>query len=166
MDILNSFDHLVARISMLTQNGEYRDALVVAIQLVDRHPGQPKAWSKRAHVYAQLEQWQQATHDIGIAIEIEPTAIEYWYKRGTYSFASGNEPAAIPDFGRVIEMSLKSGQTFFLNSAKLYLADACIRQRRYSEARRLCQQLPDDYQGWTDRLRTRDQLLLLTEGHQ
>jgi tetratricopeptide (TPR) repeat protein len=80
------------------------DELVGAYsQVIERHPRDVEAYSRRAQAYELLEQWEKATADYSQVIKLAPQAVGYRISRGRLFFRLGQREKAAEDFRKASE---------------------------------------------------------------
>lgn len=127
--------------------------------LLAREPDFHQAWAKRAYVNDAKGELQAALEDVSRAIAISSLEPAYYDKRGRYLFQLHKYRDAVADFTRVIELCDQHKSDYYRACAHFARADAYIRLGEYEKAKFDLENVTDDHRAWTDRLRTKQDLL-------
>lgn len=88
--------------------------------------------------------------------ELEP---DYYYTRGILFFKISRYTEAVRDFTEVLRLCDFHNSNYYREGAHFFRADAYVRLKQYDEARADCAHVRDDFQTWTDSLRTKECIL-------
>lgn len=146
------------RASDMARAGNYEEAFLLLDMLVRGNAQHADTWAVRAFVNAHQGNRAAAIVDWSKAIALyeEP---HYFYMRGTNLFQLGEFREAIADFTRVIQLCDVYKSDYYRGPAYFFRADAHLRLMEFDEAESDCTHVRDDMQTWTDRLRTKAEIL-------
>ena len=86
------------------------------------------AYSARASVYYDLEQYDKAIADYGQVLELDPNNVDAYYFRGTAYYALEQDDKAIADFTAAIQLNPQYQDAYLLRGTSYYF------EKRYAEA--------------------------------
>lgn len=135
------------------------EALTAAHQIIAQFPHDVEALLFRAHVYALRDEWELAVVDTSEAIRLYPDEICLYYNRARYLFAQYQHHAALNDLNKALELSATQSESYYLSELYGWRAEILLKLGRRAEARADIEKLDDDYRTWTDRLRTKQDML-------
>jgi tetratricopeptide (TPR) repeat protein len=146
------------RIKDIATKENHAEALRLLDGLLRLDPQEHKTWAVRAFVNehqgdkaAAINDWSQA-----ILFCEEP---HYFYMRGINLFQLGRYKEAILDFSKVITLCDLYNSDYYRGPAYFFRADAHLRLGEFEKARLDCANVRDDMQTWTDKLRTKADIL-------
>lgn len=90
---------------------ELRDELNTVSAMIARAPKQSALYCKRASLYRELEEFEQALADYDVAVSLLPGASNF-IDRGSTHMLTGNATAAIEDFDRAIASDPKNSMAY------------------------------------------------------
>jgi tetratricopeptide (TPR) repeat protein len=149
----------LGEIEKLTATGGHQEALRRLEQLAVKYPGDPRIWASRAFVLSHEGARASAVVDWSRAIELCSHEPHYLYMRGIDLFACGRFQEAISDFTNVLKLCDRYKSDYYRAPAHFFRADAHVRLREFDEAVIDCAHVPDDMRTWTDRLRSKADIL-------
>ena len=149
----------LSEIDDLTRADNCDEALRRLDLLAESHPGEAWIWRSRSYANSRRGEIQSALKDLAKAIEKCDQEPDFFYTRGILLFQEGRFREAVPDFTRVIELCALLGSNYYREGAYLFRADAHLRLRAYDKARADCRHVSDAMRTWTDRLRTKSEIL-------
>jgi tetratricopeptide (TPR) repeat protein len=146
------------QIKAIAKSGNRNEAIALIDELARVHPREDAIWAARAFVNDREGEWAAAIVDWSKAIDIckEP---HYYYMRGICLFQTKDYRNAICDFTKLIELCHVYKSDYYRESAYLFRADAHIRLGEFADARSDCLQVRNDMRTWTDKIRTRADIL-------
>jgi predicted Zn-dependent protease len=97
--------------------GDYRNALRLLSQVVEKDPGNPVHFVARGDVYMKAHTYRYAIYDYGMALDLDPANGDVYYRRGEAYLKTGNTKNACFDFERALHYGKKK--------AILYLQKYC-----------------------------------------
>jgi tetratricopeptide (TPR) repeat protein len=153
-------NNLISRAKELVKAKDSRQAMSLANELVKRYSNEAKTWALRGHIHALNSEYIEAASDLTRAININPTEIYYFYSRGRYRFAIHDNKSAVEDFTKGLDLCDLHKKNDFREELHFWRAETLLRLGKKTEALSDLDQVPeDDYTSWTDRLRTKAELL-------
>jgi tetratricopeptide (TPR) repeat protein len=147
----------------LAKREEYGGALEILDRLLATDPAYYQAWAKRAYVNGRRGLLESALEDISKAILICSTEPCFFDQRARFLFSMARYREAISDWTRVIELCDYHKSDYYRAPAHFARADAYIRSGEYDKATCDLAHVPDDHRAWTDKLRTKQDLLIECE---
>jgi tetratricopeptide (TPR) repeat protein len=153
-------NNLISRAKELVKDKDSEKAMSLANELVKRYVNEAKAWALRGHLHALNSEYIEAASDLTQAININPTEIYYLYSRGRYRFAVHDNKSAVEDFTKGLDLCALHKKDDFREELHFWRAETLLRLGKKTEALSDLDQVPeDDYTSWTDRLRTKAELV-------
>jgi tetratricopeptide (TPR) repeat protein len=148
----------------IAKTEDYIEALRLVDDLILHNSHEDKIWATRAFINSRKGDREAAIVDWSKAIGLceEP---HYFYMRGHDLFNVGRYREAISDFTKVIALCDMYKSDYYRGPAYFFRADAHVRLREFDEARLDCAYVRDDMQTWTDKLRTRADILAECNQH-
>lgn len=142
----------------MATSGNYFDALLLLGDMVRHNPQEDKIWATRAFVNTHQGNLEAAVVDWSEAIRLREEP-HYYYMRGINFFQMGHYKKAVLDFTRVIELCGVYESDYYRAPAYFFRADAHLRLKQFEQAKSDCMHVRDDMQTWTDKLRTKADIL-------
>ena len=153
-------EQLVERIRNLLERGKTREAGNLATQLIRLHADNPQAWRERALVRRAQRRYAGAMADIQKAIALNDFwSLNYRFTKGLISFKMAKYRTAIDEFTQTIALGKFLGVESFQVEAHFFRAECYMRMKKFAKAQADCKNVPDDFRTWTDKLRTKEDLL-------
>jgi tetratricopeptide (TPR) repeat protein len=155
-------DHLKAEIKAIDEMARaarYVPARRRLAQLMEQYPGEASVFSCSAYVNSRSGNNAAALRDISAAIALSNLETDYHYVRGKLHFKTACYDKAICDFTEVIRLCDLHKSDYYRENAYFFRADAYIRTKNYDHAKRDCEHVTDGFRTWTDRLRSKQELL-------
>lgn len=146
-------------ISELARKENYVEAIRRVDQLIREYPDEPWTWRTRAYVNSRQGNEDEAISDLSNAIERSDNEPDFYYSRGIILFEEGRHREAVSDFTKVIELSDLHGSDYYREGAYFFRADSYVRLKEFARAKDDCLHVRDDMRTWTDRLRTKAEIL-------
>jgi len=143
----------------LADIGNYEEALRLLDELAVRYPREAKIWVERAAINGRQKDIGATIADWTKAIELCDKEPHYFYMRGIEFFALSQYRSAISDFTKVIELCDFYNSDYYKGPAYFFRADAHLRLGCFEQARSDCMHVRDDMRTWTDKLRTKADIL-------
>jgi len=84
---------------------------------------------------------------------------DFFYTRGRLLFEETRYRDAVSDFTKVIELCDYHSSDYYRGGAHIFRADAYVRLKEFDKAKADCKHVKDDKPIWTDKLRTRADIL-------
>jgi tetratricopeptide (TPR) repeat protein len=155
----NSLEAILRESEQLCRQKAHTQALKILDEVLESEPQCYQAWAKRAYVHDAMGDLRNALEDISRTITICALEPAYYDKRGRYLFRLQRYWDAVADFTRVIELCDFHKSDYYRCPAYFARADAYIRLGEYEKASIDLASVPAGHRAWTDRLRTKQQLL-------
>jgi len=153
-------NELIAKAKKLVNDKNREEAMSLADQLVEQYPNETESWGLRAYLHALNQSYNDAIADMTRAIEITPTEVFYFYSRGRYRFALQENQLAVDDFTNGLHLCSQYKKEDYREELHFWRAEAFLRLGRQNEALFDLAHVPgDEYTSWTDRLRTKADLV-------
>ncbi len=133
----------VENVMVLMQRGEAEAALAASIAATDTAPYDAEAWSTRAFVEDQLEQFGAADASITQALSLENSP-DFLFKRASIRLKAGHLHAALVDALAVADVN----EPFLIEESLLIAAEAQRRLGMWSDALATCRKLPETTEFW------------------
>jgi tetratricopeptide (TPR) repeat protein len=134
-----------------------------ALELLDalsvRYPHEARIWVLRASLSGSQRDRERAIADWTKVIELCDKEPHYFYMRGIELFGLGQYRNAIPDFTQVIALCDVYDSDYYRGPAYFFRADAHLRLGEIEEAKSDCLHVRDDMSTWTDKIRTKADIL-------
>ena len=154
-----SIENLITKARELARSGDDEKAMSIADALIQSHPDQSDCWSLRAYLRARNHHYQDAIADVTHAITASPIQPSLFFDRGRYEMADGQLESAIADFSRGLKLCDEHGDNYYSETLHFFRAEALIKFGRGFAAVEDLTHVRDDFKLWTDRLRTKEDLL-------
>ena len=143
----------------LARKEAYDEALRRVDQLIAESPEEPWTWRTRAYVNSRQGNADAAIADVSQAIARGEKEPDFVYTRGIFFFQVGRYREAVSDFTKVIELSDLHGSDYYREGAYFFRADSYVRLKEFAKAKDDCLHVRDEMSTWTDRLRTKAEIL-------
>ena len=162
MNIPNDYDNLrevLDKIQSRASDGALAEALLNTEELIEVYPNEPAVWNLRGYIFGQQGEILKAIDARSTAISLCDKEPHYFYMRGIDLFSLGKYTEAISDFSTVIELCDYYKSDYYRAGAYFFRADASVRVGDYSRARVDCAHIEDGMTTWTDKLRSKADIL-------
>ena len=154
-----TLDDLIAKAKQLEKNGDEQGAMSLAEQLLASHMNDIRVWLLHAHLHALSRNYIDAVADMSRAIEINVLEPHLFFTRGTYRFALGEDKLAVEDFTEGLRLCDYHKNDYYRDTMYFWRAEALLKLGKKVEALSDLASVPDDFQFWTDKLRTKADLI-------
>ena len=151
---------LIEKIRQLAKREDYDLALDLCDQEIATSSDLDRLYSARAYVNYRKGDSAQAIADINLAIEKNPKEPHYFYIYGIYLFECGRYDDAIKQFSTAIQLSKDYGSVYYLTPSYFFRADCYVRLKEYEKALADCENIPQETAIWTDRLKSKSEIIL------
>jgi tetratricopeptide (TPR) repeat protein len=165
-------DNLISKTKELARKDDDEAALSLANELVEQYPNEMRVWALRGYLHRRNRKYAEAVADMTRAIEINNKGlanlslehellktVDLFFNRGTDRFALGDCQSAVDDFTKGLEFCDRYKNNDFRDTLHFWRAEALLRLGRKREAISDLTHVPDDFRFWTDKLRTKADLL-------
>jgi tetratricopeptide (TPR) repeat protein len=149
------------KISQLRNEGAYDEALQICNEIIDTDDACYAAYSMRSRIYYDLGIYSDAFVDLGKLATLRPHSPSAYFERATWNLELGNDQLVLND----VQIILKLGDEYFVNSAYFYLAVAQLNLGNKAEAFDAAIQLPEAFKlyvktrGFGGRVLTKNELI-------
>jgi tetratricopeptide (TPR) repeat protein len=153
-------DHLIAEVRSVYRAGDIRAAMAAADRLVERFPGEKRAWSFRAHLHRVAE--SLAISDLTAAIRISPHDSNepyLYFFRGACLLREERQKEALEDFTAGLGFCDLYMDDYYRETLFFFRAYTLIRLGRASMALRDLENVDESFSFWIDKLQTKVDLL-------
>ena len=132
---LNNGD-LLSRAKRHFELEETEQALTACLSYLDSHPDDTTALRLKANIFAVEGRLMEAVETINKVLELTTSAepCDYFY-RGRWLLRNGHTRESCTDFDKVVELSLKYGDAYYLDTARLHLAYSQVILGQKSQAK-------------------------------
>jgi tetratricopeptide (TPR) repeat protein len=89
----------------LAQQGEYREAIALLTELINRHPDSAVDYNNRGLIYFQSGDGQKAVRDYNTAIALNPKLASAYNNRANYYAACGELTIALADYDQALDLN-------------------------------------------------------------
>jgi tetratricopeptide (TPR) repeat protein len=151
----SSVDEYISKARRLDDLGPAEEAMVLANELVGKYPDEMRAWALRAQLHTLARDYAKANSDLDSAIGINEADPYLYFLRGLNHLALGGWETAAEDFTRGLRLRDPACEKAF----RFARAEALIGLGRKREAMVDLATLPEGYKLWTNRLRTKAELV-------
>ena len=152
-------DEVIARAKKLAREHDGAGAMLLANELISRLPQEMKAWLLRGYLNELDNNWIEACANLTRAIELNSLEPHLFYTRGRYQFQTGNREAALADFSEGLRLCDFYKNDYYREELYFWRAETLIRLGRRREALEDLSRVGDEFTSWTDKLRTKHDLL-------
>lgn len=122
-------------------------------------PENPLVWNTRSYINACEGCFEDAVDDLSKSVLLCNHEPHPYFTRGRLLLKLGRFEEAIDDFNRVLELCDRYNSDYYRRTAYFFRADAYARTGKFSEALSDCDHIPDGTHIWTDRLRTKAEIV-------
>lgn len=133
-------------------------ALTHIKELLREHPDEAEAWSLQGSLYARCGNYDEAIKNLNKAIALSPQRAGFYFRRGRYNLKSGNVSEAINDLSEALSKDNRNDITF-TEALYFHRAEALIKLGKKQEALSDLSHIPENYQTWTFKLRSKADLI-------
>ena len=154
-----TLDSLISRAEKLARAGDKQGALSLANQLVAQHPDEMKVWSLRAYLHGRERDYAGAIADLSTAIRINPMEPSLFCNRGQDHLSLGDYEATLIDCGKGLDLCDHYDNDYYRESLMCIRAEAFIGLGRRDEALADLAGVRDGLKFWTNRLRTKKEMV-------
>jgi tetratricopeptide (TPR) repeat protein len=151
----SSLDNYISKARGLEDSGQAKEAMVLANELVGKYPDEMRAWALRAYLHTLARDYAKANSDLDSAIGINEADPYLYFRRGLNHLALGGWERAAEDFTRGLRLRDPAYEKAF----RFARAEALIGLGRKREAMEDLATLPEEHKMWTNRLRTKAELV-------
>lgn len=151
-------DKKLDKIRDLADQGKEEAAFVQINELIALYPNDPEVWSLRSSLYAKAKNYDEALSNISKAIEISPEEASFHTQRGRYHFRLGNDLIAVKDFSDAL-LTYNRGDISLIQHIYFFRAESFIKLGKKQEALLDISHIPDNFQIWTFKLRSKADLI-------
>jgi tetratricopeptide (TPR) repeat protein len=169
----SNIDALISEAKELARKHNHERAMLLANELVQRHPNELKVWSLRGYLHRRNRKYANAIADLTHAIEICEsrqtkldlqtgvlTSVDLFFNRGADKFALGENQSAIDDFTRALQLCDYYNSDDYRETLYFWRAEAFLRLGKKREALLDLTHVNDGFRFWTYKLRTKAELLI------
>ena len=149
----------LTEVEALARADDYTGARQLVAELITEYPGEAWVWATNAYVEGRGRNYQDALAHWSKAIELCKNEPHLFYSRGLLFIRLGQYKEAVADFTKVIELSDLYDSNYYREPAHFCRADAYVRLREFDKARSDCSHVKDGERTWTDRLRSKEDIL-------
>lgn len=147
-------------IEKLAQNENYSEARNQLKKLTADNPqDEALIWAAHAYIHSREGDNKAALADLNKAILLFGKEPHPYYMRGIIYLQTGEYLTAVHDFSKVIELCDYHKSDYYRESAYFLRADAYVRLKEFVKAIADCAHISDDFSTWTDKLRTKKDVL-------
>jgi tetratricopeptide (TPR) repeat protein len=146
-------------IKRFARQDNYAEAIQRLDETEEAFPNEVRVLITRAYVNGRKGAREEAVANWTKAIALCDKEPHYFYSRGIEFFRLGRFRDAIADFTRVIELCDFYRSDYYRADAYFFRADAHLRLGEIEQVKSDCAYLRDDMQTWTDRIRTKAEIL-------
>jgi tetratricopeptide (TPR) repeat protein len=152
-------DKLLESVGEKIEAKEYEHAVKMLDDFASRQGFNAEILRQRGHVNALCKNFNAAVVDLSRAIDLNEMEPDYFYTRGRYLVRLANYREAVKDFSRVLELCDYYKSDYYRVPAHFFRADAYLKLGQFESALEDCKYIPDDFQTWTDQLRSKRDIL-------
>lgn len=134
----------MAEVQSLTSARRYGEARALCTTTMERFPAHPDAYFRRAMIQNILKDPQSAIDDVSRAIELRSDEPAYLFFRGLWRVELGANVDAIMDLSEAIQVEVAVRSSYYVESARLALAIAYLRNGDVDQALNSISALPDN----------------------
>lgn len=131
----------------------------LANELVKQYPDEMRVWLLRSHLHNLDENYKDAIGDLTRAIEINPMEPHLFYTRGTCRFAQADYEGAVNDFSKGLALCDYHSSDYYRGELYFWRAESLLKLGRKQDALLDLAHVGEDQTSWTDKLRTKSDLL-------
>jgi tetratricopeptide (TPR) repeat protein len=154
-----NIDQLIAKAEQLAIAGDDAAALSMADHIVADFSRDMRSWSLRAYLHARRHEYGAAIDDLNCAIEINDREPSLFFDRGRYHLIRGTYDDAVDDFSAGLRLCDYYKNDYYREALSFMRAEAFLRLGNKSAARSELMAVRDNFTLWTDRLRTKSEML-------
>ena len=143
----------------LAQGSDYVAAIKQLDELAVDYPNDPWIFSTRAYVNARQGDYQAAIEDMSFAISKRHDEPHFHYRLGQYQFRIGDRHSAIKSFTNTIALCDKFDCDYYRGPAYFFRAETYLMMGQPGRALADCAKIPDGMKTWTNRVRTKADIL-------
>lgn len=148
-------------VEQLARQDNYPEAIRRLDEIQAIAPKEARVWATRAYVNGRRADRDETIASWTRAIALCDRQPHYFYMRGIELFHLARFREAIADFTRVIDLCDSYSSDYYRAGAYFFRADAHLRLKEFEQAKSDCDHVPDDMRTWTDRIRTKAEILAL-----
>ena len=152
-------DGLVKKATDLAKADNYIEALAAIDEAAGLDPQNPKVWDTRGYINAREGEFEKGVLDLSKSIALRDFEPHPYYIRGDLLLKLGRLEEAAADFSRVLELCDHYRSDYYREGAHFFRADVYARLGKHAEALADCAHVRDGMQTWTDRLRTKEEII-------
>lgn len=157
--MMKDVNKLCKHASELADADCYARARETVGKAIDCDPENPLVWNTRSYIHACEGRLEDAVVDLSRSVSLCDYEPHPYFTRGQILLKLGRLKEAIDDFSRVLELCDLYSSDYYRPTAHFFRADAYVRTGKFSEALADCDRVPDGTCIWTDRLRTKIEIV-------
>lgn len=142
----------------LKERGDTEKAFLFLRELLEKNPDNDRLFFLEATLYADNGNYLTAINSIDRSILISPNKAVYFFHRGCYNLKLDNVQVAERDFSQAIKVD-DYGDESFTQILFFFRAEAFIKLGKIQEALSDISHIPDGYETWTFKLRSKEDLI-------
>jgi tetratricopeptide (TPR) repeat protein len=155
----SDISRFISKAKELWRSGSPQAAISLANELVQKYPTEIRTWLLRAHLYNLNENHKEAIADLTHAININDMEPHLFYTRGTCSFALADYESALNDFSKGLQLCDYHNNDYYRGELHFWRAETLLKLGRKRDALADLVYVDEDHTSWTDKLRTKADLL-------
>lgn len=155
----STLDEVIAKAKKLAREHDSAGAMSLANELTSKHPQEMKVWLLLGYLNELENNYIAACANLTRAIELNSMEPHLFYSRGRYQFQMGNSDAALVDFSKGLDLCDFYKNDYYREELHFWRAETLIRLGRKLEALNDLSMVGDEFTSWTDKLRTKRDLL-------
>lgn len=147
------------QIKAMANADQYEEAFRGLDVLAAAFPREAEIWIIRAYVNRRQRNLEAAIADWSTAIGLCDKEPHYFYIRGLNHFGLRHFKQAVSDFTQALELCDFHNSDYYREATYFVRADAYLRLGEFDKARSDCAHVQDGSKTWTDKLRTKEDIL-------
>jgi tetratricopeptide (TPR) repeat protein len=144
----STLDRLISKAERLAEADDNDGAMFLATKLINEHPKEMKVWLLRSYLHGRSGDYDQAIADVTCAIRIDPEQPSI-----------GKDEDAVEDCTKGLRLCDQYGNDYYREALHFMRAESLLRLGKKPQALADLTHVRDDYTLWTDRLRTKADLV-------
>lgn len=138
----------LADIERLINNRGYEQAESTLKEMLETDKLNIELWDLMAYCYGRKGDNSRAVIASSQALAIEPNNTASLVFRSRHSLLTNDYETSYADAAKVVELSLSSNDHYYLSHARLLMAEALLRLKRYEEALKVCKDISPESAWW------------------
>ncbi len=155
----SELEESIAKAKKMARNQNVPEAMVLANELLTKHPDEMEIWMLRGYLHELKEEYEQAKADLTRAIELNGLEPHLFYSRGRFAYQLDQLHEAAQDFSKGLDLCDLHKNQYYRDELLFWRAATLLKLGNKQGSLQDLEKLPDDFSSWTDRPQSKQDLV-------